>query len=170
MIDLLYANNVTRVKVGEVTAETINVSIDLLDDLLYLFAQSDRIIEPRPENLRILINGIICPLDLKEFPLPDGSAILYCEIIPPNSAYHWDLKDGIEYYFHYNEKPHEHNPHIHARIKDGGKISIYLKDFHTVGRFKNAPKKTVAVKYVKMNYASIMKEWETNIAPHLAGK
>lgn len=89
-------------------------------------------------------------------------SIVYTNVVCPNNAYRFDYVNGIEYFFHTEERNHIMSPHIHAKTS-GDEIRFTLSGEILDGSFKSPSKAKEAKKYVKTNSSLLKAAWDSTI-------
>jgi len=163
MIKLFLFNNVRREEVGQVPLQELLLEKDIYAALLQKFQELGCVVEAGRGSLRIMQEKELVPFD-ETLLQDDGTTVVYLDIVKLDNAKEYDRKNGIVYFFHTAEHGHLAYPHIHAR-HSGDDISIYLKDYHIIGKFKSGTKQKEAVEYVKSNRNQIGAEWNSIIIP-----
>ena len=157
MIEYKYLSNVKRLTLGHGEYDELEKS-DILNSILKKYKESGINTEGKNAMLYLIVDDKWYDFEESLFLSSDEITVLLSDVVPQRGAANYDTYGGISYYFHTDELRHEHNPHIHARY-ESQEISIYLNDYHIAGKFSNSAKQNQAIKYVKRNHRSILKEW-----------
>ena len=150
----LYSNNVSRATFEENLSEYASA-----EDIIRVFS-----IHGYPatddQKLYLMLDGNTVPFSAEMLSTP-GITIVYSDVVALNNAVGFDFYEGIRYFFHTDEKNHEHTPHVHAACNQaGGVLWIPLDNPENyIGHYNNSAKETQAVKYVKKNYNALMERW-----------
>lgn len=157
MIEYKYLSNVKRLTVGYGELDELDKS-DFQNSILQKYEASG--INTEGKNVKLYLIVADKWYDFEESLLlsSDEITVLLSDVVPLRGAANYDTYGGISYFFHTGEQRHEHNPHIHASY-ESQEISIYLNDYHVVGRLNNSAKQNQAIKYVKRNHQAILNEW-----------
>lgn len=120
---------------------------------------------PTGDKRRIYIVGILdSPYDEdRPLLLNRPLSIVYSNIVCPSSAQEFDRENGIQYYFHTDERNHLMNPHIHAKTNGDETMSFALNGTWVAGRFKSPAKMKEAKRYIEQNHDIIKAAWDAVI-------
>lgn len=162
MIEYKYLSNTKKLTLGFREYRELDKS-DILNSIQRKYKEFGISTEGKNTKLYLIIDDNWYDFEESLFLSGDDITVILVDVIPPKNAVNYDTYEGIYYFFHTGEQRHEHNPHIHA-IYESQEISIYLNDYHIAGKFSNSAKQNQAIKYVKKNRQSILKEWHRIIA------
>ena len=157
MIEYKFLSNTKRLTLGYGKRDDLDKS-DILNSILKKYNESGINTEGENAKLYLIIDDKWYDFEESLLLSSDEITVLLSDVVPQRGAVNYDTYGGISYYFHTDEQRHEYNPHIHARY-ESQEISIYLNDYHIAGKFSNSAKQNQAIKYVRRNHRSILKEW-----------